>query len=63
MYSRTVIMESTLGDLIQPAGWMEWNGNFALDTLYYREYANRGPDAVTSRRVNWTEYKVITNRK
>lgn len=61
-YSRTVIMESTIGDLIQPAGWLEWNGNFALDTLYYREYANRGPGAVTHRRVRWRGYKVITDR-
>ncbi|KAK4800916.1 hypothetical protein SAY86_021403 [Trapa natans] len=61
-YSRTVIMESTLGDLIQPAGWMPWNGNFALDTLYYAEYANRGPGARTGRRVNWKGFKVITNR-
>lgn len=55
-------MECTLGDFIQPAGWMEWNRNFALDTLCYREYANRGPGAATSRRVNWKGYKVITNR-
>ncbi|KAK9288458.1 hypothetical protein L1049_016915 [Liquidambar formosana] len=32
-YSRTVIMESTMGDFIQPAGWLPWSGNFALDTL------------------------------
>ncbi|PON64845.1 Pectinesterase inhibitor domain containing protein [Parasponia andersonii] len=61
-YSRTVIMESTIGDLIQPAGWMEWNGNFALDTLQYREYGNRGPGAATNRRVRWRGYKVITDR-
>ncbi|KAL9683993.1 hypothetical protein QQ045_021424 [Rhodiola kirilowii] len=61
-YSRTVIMESTLGDLIQPAGWMPWQGNFALDTLYYAEYANRGPGAATNNRVKWKGYKVITNR-
>ncbi|XWS38873.1 hypothetical protein CRYUN_Cryun18bG0000700 [Craigia yunnanensis] len=61
-YSRTVIMESTIGDLIQPAGWLEWDGNFALDTLYYAEYANRGPGAPTNGRVKWKGYKVITNR-
>ncbi|XP_062105067.1 pectinesterase-like [Humulus lupulus] len=61
-YSRTIIMESTIGDLIQPAGWMEWNGNFALDTLYYAEFANRGPGASTHRRVRWKGYKVLTNR-
>ncbi|KAK3011953.1 hypothetical protein RJ639_012535 [Escallonia herrerae] len=62
MYSRTVIMESTLADFIQPAGWMPWSGTFALDTLYYAEYANRGPGAKTDKRVKWKGYKVITNR-
>ncbi|XWS14295.1 hypothetical protein CRYUN_Cryun36dG0110200 [Craigia yunnanensis] len=61
-YLRTVIMESTIGDLIQPEGWLEWNGTFALDTLYYAEYANRGPGAATNRRVKRKGYKVITNR-
>ncbi|XP_062104425.1 pectinesterase-like [Humulus lupulus] len=61
-YSRTVIMESTIEDLIQPAGWMEWDGDFALNTLYYAEYANRGPGAATNQRVKWKGYKVITNR-
>lgn len=62
-YSRTIVMESTLGDFIQPAGWMPWAGNFALDTLFYAEYANRGPGARTTRRVRWKGYKVITNRR
>ncbi|XP_059632036.1 pectinesterase-like [Cornus florida] len=61
-FSRTVIMESTLGDLIRPEGWMPWSGNFALDTCYYAEYANRGPGATTNKRVNWKGYKVITNK-
>lgn len=62
MYARTVVMESTLADFIQPAGWMPWAGNFALDTLYYAEYANRGPGANTARRVKWKGFHVITNR-
>lgn len=61
-YSRTIIMETTLADFIQPAGWMEWTGTFALDTLYYAEYANRGPGANTDKRVKWKGYRVITNR-
>ncbi|XP_021756901.1 pectinesterase-like [Chenopodium quinoa] len=61
-YSTTLIMQSMLADFIQPAGWMPWAGNFALDTLYYGEYANRGPGANTSRRVRWKGYRVITNR-
>ncbi|KAM7263070.1 hypothetical protein ACFE04_000753 [Oxalis oulophora] len=60
-YSRTVIMESLLADFIQPAGWMRWDGNFALNTLEYREYGNTGPGANTKGRVKWIGYKVITN--
>lgn len=41
-------MESTVGDLIQPEGWMPWAGTFALDTLWYAEFANRGPRTVTN---------------
>ncbi|PIN19466.1 Pectinesterase [Handroanthus impetiginosus] len=52
-YSKAIIMETALGDFIQPAGWMPWSGNFALDTCYYREYANRGPGASTDKRVKW----------
>ncbi|KAK9086202.1 hypothetical protein Syun_028596 [Stephania yunnanensis] len=58
-FSRTVIMESMLSDFIQADGWLPWAGNFALDTLYYAEYGNRGPGAKTDKRVNWKGYKVI----
>ncbi|CAN0923436.1 Pectinesterase/pectinesterase inhibitor U1 [Linum grandiflorum] len=61
MYSRTVIMQTEISNVIQPAGWFEWNGNFALATLTYREYANTGPGSVTSGRVRWGGYKVITS--
>nr|XP_004229041.1 pectinesterase-like [Solanum lycopersicum] len=62
MYARTVVMESTLADFIQPAVWMPWDGNFALDTCVYAEYANRGPGANTNNRVKWKGFKVITDR-
>lgn len=61
-YSKTIVMESTLADFIHPSGWMPWAGTFALDTLYYAEYGNRGPGANTARRVNWKGFHVITNR-
>lgn len=57
--SRTVIMESQIGDLIQPEGWLEWNGDFALKTLTYGEYNNRGPGADVSKRVKWPGYHVF----
>ncbi|PKA57701.1 Pectinesterase 3 [Apostasia shenzhenica] len=60
-YSRTVILQSFLDSLIDPAGWLEWNGSFALDTLFYGEYQNRGPGANTTARVKWPGYRVITS--
>lgn len=60
-YSRTVVMQSTITNIIDPAGWFEWSGSFALDTLTYREYQNTGAGASTSGRVNWKGYKVITS--
>ncbi|XP_062231206.1 pectinesterase-like [Phragmites australis] len=58
-YSRTVVMESYVGALVDPSGWMPWSGDFALDTLYYAEYNNSGPGADTSRRVGWPGYHVL----
>ncbi|XP_076930991.1 pectinesterase-like [Bidens hawaiensis] len=60
-YSRTVVMRSYIGDLIDPAGWLEWSGNYSLSTLYYGEYMNRGPGSNTTSRVTWPGYKVIVN--
>ncbi|XP_022883301.1 pectinesterase-like [Olea europaea var. sylvestris] len=58
-YSRTIIMETEIDDLIQPAGWLEWSGDFALKTLHYAEYNNKGPGSSTSGRVKWPGYKAI----
>ncbi|XP_021285819.1 pectinesterase 2-like [Herrania umbratica] len=60
-YSRTVFMQTYLDSLVDPAGWFEWDGDFALNTLYYGEYKNIGPAAPTSRRVTWKGYQVITS--
>ncbi|KAI0488138.1 hypothetical protein KFK09_027965 [Dendrobium nobile] len=60
MYARVVYLQSYMGDLINPAGWLEWNGNFALSTLYYGEYMNYGPGAGVAKRVNWPGFRVIT---
>ncbi|XVF41038.1 hypothetical protein PTKIN_Ptkin01aG0248200 [Pterospermum kingtungense] len=58
-YSRTVFMHSYIGDLISPSGWLEWNGTFALDTLYYGEFENHGPGADTSMRDKWPGYSLL----
>jgi len=58
-YSRTVYMQSFMDSFINPSGWREWNGDFALSTLYYAEYDNRGPGSSTANRVTWPGYHVI----
>lgn len=60
-YSRTVYMTAFMDSLINPDGWMPWDGNFALNTLYYAEYRNTGPGSSTANRVNWRGYHVITS--
>ncbi|KAI3803301.1 hypothetical protein L1987_31451 [Smallanthus sonchifolius] len=60
-YSRTVVMQSTISNVINSAGWFPWSGNFALDTLYYGEYQNTGAGASTANRVTWRGYRVITS--
>ncbi|CAL1386855.1 unnamed protein product [Linum trigynum] len=58
-YSRTVVMESYIGGLIEPVGWLEWNGSVGLDTLYYGEFRNYGPGSDTGRRVKWSGYQLM----
>lgn len=58
-FSRTVVMESTIEDIIHPDGWLPWQGDFALKTLYYAEFNNQGPGAKTDARVKWPGYKVL----
>ncbi|KAI4376467.1 hypothetical protein MLD38_014225 [Melastoma candidum] len=62
-FSRTVVMESKIDDFIHPDGWMAWFGTYALDTLYYAEYNNKGPGASLAKRVNWKGYKKGFNRQ
>lgn len=58
-YSRTIIMESFIDDLIQPQGWLPWNETFALETLFYTEFNNRGPGAPKAQRLKWTGVKEL----
>ncbi|ERM94148.1 hypothetical protein AMTR_s00010p00161740 [Amborella trichopoda] len=59
-YSRTVFMKTALDNLIDPSGWLQWSGNFALRTLYYGEYMNSGAGAVTKSRVKWSGFHVMS---
>lgn len=46
---------------LDPAAWFEWDSDFALSTLFYREYKNTGPGADTTNRVKWEGFKVVTS--
>ncbi|GFQ03399.1 putative pectinesterase/pectinesterase inhibitor 28 [Phtheirospermum japonicum] len=59
-YSRTIIMQSNIDPFIAPEGWSPWMGTFALNTLYYGEYQNRGAGAHMEKRVKWKGIKKIT---
>ncbi|KAK4483722.1 hypothetical protein RD792_010924 [Penstemon davidsonii] len=61
LYSRTVIMQSYISSAIRPEGWLEWNGDFALDSLYYGEYLNYGPGAGLGARVKWPGYHAFND--
>ncbi|XP_044479966.1 putative pectinesterase/pectinesterase inhibitor 28 [Mangifera indica] len=52
-FARTLYLQSEIGDVIQPEGWMPWQGDFALNTCWYAEFGNRGPGSDTARRVTW----------
>ncbi|XP_062228328.1 pectinesterase-like [Phragmites australis] len=54
-YARAVVMDSYLGSLVDPEGWVEWPGAEAGrgDTVYFGEYGNGGPGADTGGRVGW----------
>ncbi|XP_058727705.1 putative pectinesterase/pectinesterase inhibitor 45 [Vicia villosa] len=62
-YSRTIIMESDIGGLIHPDGWLHWEGDFALKTLYYGEYNNVGAGANTNARIKWIGRKDINREE
>ncbi|KAG6486123.1 hypothetical protein ZIOFF_054693 [Zingiber officinale] len=52
-YLRTVYVNCYMGEMVMPEGWLPWKGDFALSTLFYREYGSRGPGANPATRVKW----------
>ncbi|CAL9245606.1 unnamed protein product [Arabidopsis halleri] len=62
-YSRTVFLKTDIDELIDPRGWREWSGSYALSTLYYGEFMNTGAGAGTSRRVNWPGFHVLRGQE
>ncbi|GMH16588.1 hypothetical protein Nepgr_018429 [Nepenthes gracilis] len=58
-YSRTIFMQSYIGAVVRPEGWLEWSEGMFLDTLFYAEYMNFGPGAAVGSRVQWPGYHVF----
>ncbi|CAN8274989.1 unnamed protein product [Cochlearia groenlandica] len=61
-FSRTIIMNTDIDDSIDPEGWLKWNETFALNTLFYSEYRNRGRGSGMARRVKWRGIRRISAR-
>ncbi|KAM6590581.1 hypothetical protein CsatA_013186 [Cannabis sativa] len=53
-YSRTIFMGCNMEALITPEGWLEWDNNVGLETLFYGEFENTGPGSNLSQRVPWS---------
>jgi len=62
-HSHVIFMETFLGSIVNFTGWVEWNrsNGHIPDTVVYLEYANYGPGADTSRRINTTAVRVVTD--
>lgn len=60
-YSRTVFMTTAMGSLVDPAGWLAWDGAPHREaTVYYAEYNNSGPGAPNKAlRVKWPGYHLL----
>ncbi|XP_030474463.2 putative pectinesterase/pectinesterase inhibitor 22 [Syzygium oleosum] len=58
-FSRTVFLNTYMSSQVQPRGWLEWYGDFALSTLWYGEYRSYGPGASLSGRIAWPGYHII----
>ncbi|KAK7269384.1 hypothetical protein RIF29_22110 [Crotalaria pallida] len=55
-FSRTIFMDTYIDDLIDPKGYLPWQGAEGLlhmDTCFYSEYHNYGPGSDKSKRAHW----------
>ncbi|XP_058108749.1 putative pectinesterase/pectinesterase inhibitor 24 [Magnolia sinica] len=62
-YSTTVYIQSMMGGLIDPDGWLPWVGDSAPDTIFYSEYGNYGPGSSTKNRVKWKGLRSISSKQ
>ncbi|TXG65169.1 hypothetical protein EZV62_006444 [Acer yangbiense] len=62
-YSRTIIMESFIDGVIDPSGWLPWDGEKGINTCFFVEFDNTGPGANKTQRVNWKGLKNISREE
>ncbi|KAJ0770593.1 putative pectinesterase [Helianthus annuus] len=62
-HSTTVYINNNMAGFIDPKGWMPWVGTSAPNTIFYAEFGNYGPGAVTKYRVKWKGLKFITSKQ
>ncbi|KAL4570382.1 hypothetical protein LXL04_026034 [Taraxacum kok-saghyz] len=62
-YSRVVFIKCYFDNLIDPSGWMPFEGNYAFDKVYYAEYICTGNGANTGGRVTWPGYHILTTNE
>ena len=53
-FSRCVFVRCKLDAIVSPLGWLPWDGDFALSTLYFGEFGNTGMGSNLSARVTWS---------
>ncbi|KFK35692.1 hypothetical protein AALP_AA4G024800 [Arabis alpina] len=59
-FSTTVIMETAIGAVVRPSGWMSWvSGVDPPASIVYGEYMNTGPGSDVTKRVKWVGYKPV----
>ncbi|KAG0497481.1 hypothetical protein HPP92_002172 [Vanilla planifolia] len=61
-YARHVILESEIADAVHADGYLPWEGEFGLKTLFYGEYNNTGPGANFTGRVKWPGVKLLKKK-
>ncbi|XP_076883984.1 pectinesterase 3-like [Bidens hawaiensis] len=57
-FSTTVIMQSKIGEFLNPLGWISWvQGVDPPKSIFYGEYMNTGPGSGVAQRVKWAGYR------
>ncbi|XP_050374693.1 pectinesterase-like [Argentina anserina] len=61
-YARTIIMQSQIDDVIQPEGYLPWDGAKFHMTSLFGEYNNTGSGADMSGRAKWPSIKKLDDK-